>query len=318
MKASVLTAAGKVAKTPAEFSSLSELNLKVAEELVAADQYDAADKGVSAALLQAKKAANGTLIACATTRIKEIAECKVRYQGMKSTLATLARTPDDPAANLEMGQFLCYVKGSWELGVRFIAKGADPAMKALAEKEIASPTDAVELAALADGWGELGDKDKSPLRKGQIVTHVTQLYAAALPGATGLLRARIEKRLGELEKASPGGGGPLNLLTLVDVGQDTVAGTWTSTPRGLQNSTPLVRSAVQIPYLPPAEYDLTVVVERVESAEAFIIGLVGGSSQFIMVIDGWSASGGISGLCLLDGKWANEQDACWKGPLLRS
>src|SRR5205814_5162014 len=124
-----------------------------------------------------------------------VAEAKVLYQSMKSVLETIAKTPDDPGANQEMGQFLCYVKGSWDLAIRFMVKGSEPTLKALAEKETSNPTDVAERVALADGWWDLAEKEKSPLRKGQLLAHARSLYAGALAEATGLLRAKIEKRV---------------------------------------------------------------------------------------------------------------------------
>ena len=61
-------------------------------------------------------------------------EAKLKFQAMKSALTTLARTPEDPVANSQMGQFLCFVKGNWDLGLRFIAKGSDAALKSIADK----------------------------------------------------------------------------------------------------------------------------------------------------------------------------------------
>jgi hypothetical protein len=78
------------------------------------------------------------LQARASSRSKDVTEAKSRYQSMKNTLQTLARNPDEPAANLEMGQFLCFIKANWDLGLRFLAKGADPAMKALADEKLAT------------------------------------------------------------------------------------------------------------------------------------------------------------------------------------
>jgi hypothetical protein len=197
MRANALQAAGKTAKNPAEFSALTKVVLVLIDDLIAADQYDAADKVATSALQSSRKANDAALLGRATTRGKEVAEAKGLYQSMKSVLETIAKTPDDPGANQEMGQFLCYVKGSWDLGIRFMVKGSDPALKALAEKEASNPADVADRVALADGWWDLAEKEKSPLRKGQLLAHAKSLYVDALADATGLLRAKIEKRVGE-------------------------------------------------------------------------------------------------------------------------
>jgi hypothetical protein len=203
LKNAALVAAGKTAKTPEEFFSLTEALLRLVDDLVRADQDDPADKAAASALQFARKTNDAELLARATTRSKEVAEARTLFQSMKSVLETQARSPDDPGANLEIGRFLCFVKGSWDLGLRFMVKGSDAALRALAEKELAFPTQSGDRVALADGWYDLSEKEKSPLRKSQLLAHAKSVYGSALPDATALLRAKIEKRLGELEAAGP-------------------------------------------------------------------------------------------------------------------
>src|SRR5438045_3053278 len=140
---------------------------------------------------------------------------------------TQANNPEDPGANLEIGRFLCFVKGSWDLGLRFLLRGSDSTLKTLAEKEIAFPVQGQERVAIADGWYDLADKEKSPLRKVQMQAHSKTLYEATLTDASDLLRAKIEKRLGELGKLeySPAVVPPQGLVGqwLFDEGKGTIA-----------------------------------------------------------------------------------------------
>jgi hypothetical protein len=198
MKNEVLTGASKTAKTPEEFVALAGAQLAFIDELMLQDLYDLADKTATAALASAKKSNDAGLTARATSRAKEVAEAKSLYQSQKKTLETLAKNPDDPGANLEMGKFLCFVKGEWDLGARFLVKSGDTALKALAERELAFSVQSIERVALADGWWELADKEKSPLRKARLMARARAIYESALPDASALQRAKIEKRLNEL------------------------------------------------------------------------------------------------------------------------
>ncbi len=40
----------------------------------------------------------------------------------------LKESPDDPAANLAVGSYLCFNKDQWERGLPMLAKGSDPAL----------------------------------------------------------------------------------------------------------------------------------------------------------------------------------------------
>jgi len=305
LKVSALAAMAKAPRTPEENVSLAEHYLKLVEDHVAADQYDAADKAATAALAVARKSNDAGLAIRTTTRAREIAEAKTRFTALKGVLQTLASKPDDPAANLEMGQYLCYVKGSWDLGTRFLMKGSDPALKALAEKEVALPVGAAERAALADGWFDLAQKETSPLRKGQLLAHAGALYESALPDAGGLLRIRIEKRM-ETAKPPVGPQGPsIDLLKMVDPNRDAIQGVW-SMERGVLVM-PTGRSTcwLQIPYAMPEEYDLKFVATRKAGICDFYVGVVvPGPKRMLLHIDG-SSGGADGGLQGADGEWNN-------------
>jgi hypothetical protein len=297
LKGAALTAATKVAKTPEDLANIAEAMSKLVEDLFRADQFVDADKTAAAAVGLAKKSGDGPLIARTSSRAKEVSEAKAMFQSLKGTLETLARSSEDGAGNLEMGKYLCYVKGSWEFGLRFLEKGSDATLKTLAQKELALPAQPAELAAIADGWWELAEKDKSPLRRGQLIAHARNLYDAALQDAPPLLRAKIEKRL---DAPAPGvvTGAPVDLLGLVDLRKDAYTGLWKRDGTKLispAKSKPVTASACRIPYIPPAEYDLKMVVswkgEPDSGAQSLDVGLIGQAGQFTITLDGWA--GGI-------------------------
>ena len=71
--------------------------------------------------------------------------------------AALEKNRDDAAANLAVGKFYCFSKGDWEKGLPLLARGADAALKSVAEKEQANPNTAEERLGLADQWWQLAD-----------------------------------------------------------------------------------------------------------------------------------------------------------------
>lgn len=293
----------KSARTPAEVAALSASRLDLIDELIAADQYDAADKAATAAVQDAKRANEPALIARATTSAKEVAEAKAKFAAMKNALQTLAKTPDDPAANQQMGQFLCFVKGSWDLGLRFLLKGSDAALKALAEKELALSPQASDRVAVGDSWFDLAEKEKSPLCKKQLTTHAAAIYESVLQDTSGLVRSKIEKRIDALRGLPPGE----DLLRIIDPKRDARNGSWEFQEGVLvadgSSSATLMR--LDLPKKLPTEYDLTVVVERKGNAVGdFYLVLTGGGQPFGFSIDG--AGGTISGIYNIDQKLPGE------------
>ncbi|HVR86169.1 MAG TPA: hypothetical protein VMU54_17740 [Planctomycetota bacterium] len=315
-KNAALVLVAKNTRTPGDSLSLVNALLVLVDELLAADQYDLADKAVGLALQSARRTGDVPLAFRVSTRSGEVAEAKSLFQSLKAVVQTMAVKPEDPPANAEMGQFLCFVKGSWDLGMRFLAKGSDPTLQSLAAKELAHPLQSAELSAIADGWMELASKEKSSLKKPQMTLHAKSLYEAALPEATGLLKVKVEKRIRELGGSSgigkgafsggaPGGGKKeVDLLALVDLKLDTYSGAWQR--KGDTLIAPASgggMNTIRIPFTPPDEYELRCVVSSPGGAGSIDVGLLGPAGIFSVVIDGWSPSA-ISGLHFLDGQAA--------------
>jgi len=115
-------------------------------------------------------------------------------------------------------------------------------------------------------------------------------------------------------QAKPAPEGPLDLLKLIDPQKDAVAGTWTRDGEVL--SSPAVPfGRLQLPALPPDEYDLTLGVERKSGIDSFNLGLTSGGRPCVVIFDGMK-NGDTSGIDLVGGKGFMENETTYKGRLL--
>ena len=196
MKGGVLAAAAKTAKTVDEFRILARLSLRLVEQALAADDYDGADRNSAAAALYAKRAQDLALLGRATARAKEVSDLRARFEKLKKARETLAANPDDGAANLTLGQFLCFMKGDWDKGLELLEKSPDLLFGALAKKERASPGDPAGQMAVGDGWWDLSEKESSPAKE-NLKQHACVWYARAAGSLTGLSKTKVDKRLSD-------------------------------------------------------------------------------------------------------------------------
>ena len=115
-------------------------------------------------------------------------------------------------------------------------------MKALAEQEIKSPTDADQQVQIADAWWDLAQKEAG-IARDSLHLHAGSIYQGAIPNlASALKKAAIEKRLAEIADLKPlpavaaPVGPPLavkfplgrwvDVLRLIDPSRDRVNGAW--------------------------------------------------------------------------------------------
>jgi formylglycine-generating enzyme required for sulfatase activity/serine/threonine protein kinase len=177
--------------------AIAEAALARLDEVQASEDFDSAKLLSDAALMAARKAKDPSVLKQAVEAGKTVAASRQQADALRKAQATLAEKPDDPAANLIAGRYLCFVQGQWEEGFPLLAKGADGPLKELATRSLMPPAEPAPLAELADAWFAAAEKakgkDKSDLRAG-----AAYWYSQAAAGLSGLLKTKVDKRLAEL------------------------------------------------------------------------------------------------------------------------
>jgi hypothetical protein len=303
LKTAALAIVAKAAREPEEQAALASASLALADEAVAADQYDAASGLAVKAESAARLAKDAPLLAQASAHRKEIDALRAAWAAVKADAKTLETRPDDPAACLAVGRFLCFTKGDWERGLPMLAKGSDAALKAVSEQDLAAPAAADAQVALADGWWDAAVKGASS-SKARLQERAVHWYGAALAKLEGIAKIKAEKRIQEWEKlASPGSasaGSAVDLLAWIDPAECSIPSRsrWSFKGRVLvsgEQRDDMRFTRLQIPCIPPAEYDLTTVVECRKAGGPFAVGLVAGGRQFAVAVDGVSVAAGLFG-----------------------
>jgi len=118
--------------------------------------------------------------------------------------------------------------------------------------------------------------------------------------------------------SSKSNAGAIDLLARVDPKTHAVAGDWKLDGKMLVVAADdNVLARLQLPYEPGEEYDLEVKCKRTAGTDSFNVGLVAGGQQVLAVTDGWPPNH-VSGLNLVDSKWALDNVTMVKGELVKS
>ncbi len=143
-----------------------------------------------------------------TSEAKRVRELGAEFPRVKQALGKLATAPDDPAANLLVGRFLCLRKNDWESGLAMLARGNDAKLKALAAAEIeamavkkaGAEVNGEEALKVADGWWDYAATQPEALR---VLTqaHTSEWYRIAAASVGGIKKLHIEERLAAATKA---------------------------------------------------------------------------------------------------------------------
>jgi len=291
MTSAALATASKAAKSAEAFEAIAGGYVFIADAAITADRYDAASALLAKAESAAKSARSVSLVAQVQTQRKDLADLQQEYQRVRVAEKTLVDQPDDPGACFAVGRFLCLTKKDWARGLPLLAKGSDAAVAAVAQKELSAPTSAAGQVEVADGWWELGDKARSTITKRKLLQRARHWYELAAAGATGLTRAHIDKRLDDIDQASASGA-VVDLLALIDPKKDAFQGAWEKSGLALLSPKPVAQAGLQIPYIPPVEYDLKMTVEK-KDIHVLYLGLPLADGMIGVDIDNQSTSGGL-------------------------
>jgi WD40 repeat protein len=193
------------ATAPAAQQHLFEAALALSEEAKRADDYTVAAKaaataGTVAAAMKGIK--DNVPVAMAQAQANQVDACRKEFEKLKGSFEALKKTPPDPEASLAVGKFLCFAKGDWDGGLPRLAAGSDPALAALAKKDLGTPATANEQEGLAKAWLDQAAVSKEPA-KAQMQRRAYSWYVRAVPELTGLDQTRVEKQIGDLLRDVP-------------------------------------------------------------------------------------------------------------------
>ena len=198
MKAEVLEGFSKLTRTLPEHTAIAEAALPLIEEAAAKEDYALAGRLAKLAQSEAAKARSRDLQVAARAAGKRAQEVAKAAEQVRAARETLKANPSDPAANLTVGKYLCFVREDWRAGLPLLALSGDETLKAIAQKDMAPPRSPEEMAALGSQWWDLGEKEEAAGQRPFRLRAAHWYHAAVEDLPQGLTREMVESRLEEV------------------------------------------------------------------------------------------------------------------------
>ncbi len=305
LKLATLSKMAAAVRDPDAARAIARALVAAAVESARADGFETAAQALGKAEPLAKTSQDLPLAGRIADLKGDVASLKSEAARVKPLIGTAA-----PADAEALGRWFCLAKGDWDKGLPHLVAAAKAPLKTAAERDAAMPSTPDKMLEAAEGWLEVAAKEKSGWRRSQLLARARYWLQQADAGAAGLLKMRVAKRAEEAEEIEPG---MINLLRLVDPRLDVIEGEWASVGGSLSLNSRTPWARVEIPYLPPDEYELTIVFERKEGDQAIGIGLGHKATVFSLFIDGFAERGGLSGLDMLDGFLLDKNPSALKG-----
>ena len=213
-----------------------DLTVKVATDAIEAERFEVATKaaalaGQVAAMLEQQSLAraarnsfapnpNGPVLAAppakaspstdgsdkteAARQLRQaVSECKRLHQKYEHARTVLEETPDDKRSLEVFGKYLCFVKGDWKDGLKYLADGHEGVLQELAAREITllldGGADPAKPFALAGDWWALADAPRRvsdlPAGAAAIVRiHAAGIYERIFDKLSDPIEAELAKK----------------------------------------------------------------------------------------------------------------------------
>lgn len=198
LKVYALNAARKFATVQADMVTLSEGYFKVACDSMREKSYDDVAQAAQVAEQYAKSAKLSAVAGRAAQLIKEASELKKEDEQFGKAISSHS---DDPGAKLVKGRYLLFVVGDEKAGIENLLGCSDEGLKNIAKIESTQPTAAEQKMEIAEAWLALSKKEENVLHKHRYQLRARHWFDESLKDAGSLMRAKIEKRKTELDKA---------------------------------------------------------------------------------------------------------------------
>lgn len=183
-------------RNDADRTLLANVSLQWAGEAFDANQFDDALILVKTAGALAPRTKSGELVKRSAELKRDAQEAKTLYDEYRKALDIIKQDAANGEANLVIGRYLCFVRGTWNKGLKYIARGNDETLKKLATDDLATPTAAEKQVALAEQWVKMADTVAAPFKQAcRGAAHYW--YGKSVAGLTGIAKLKAE---GELKK----------------------------------------------------------------------------------------------------------------------
>lgn len=185
-------AAKPFAKNPQEIAFLASMYVRLIDEAIQADDFETASKaGVEANTVTRSIPVLKEQLVAYTRLIGQLREV---YELAKPARLRAETVPDDGAANLTWGRYLCFFKKNWKAGLPLLAKSNDERLAEVAKRDLNQKADVEELTRLGDDWWEIAAGEKDPSQE-MIREHAVDLWQSAQSIASENQQATLASRI---------------------------------------------------------------------------------------------------------------------------
>jgi hypothetical protein len=198
-KADVLAELSKTAVGESAAMVIDDLLAKAAG-LLSTDKLDEAKAAAQDAATAARRLKDKKRIKAVTETLDMIRIRGKEIDKIRPWLDRLAANKDDMEAVEFVGAYHSFQTERWDVGLPLLARCGNRPLATLAQSDLAVTNDPNSHLTVADGWVRYAEEQKQSAEAKACLRRAESHYQAALPGLTGLNKAKVTQALDSIGK----------------------------------------------------------------------------------------------------------------------
>ncbi len=195
LRSQLLETAARFSKSPSNKRAIANSAISLFDIALHTEKFDEAEQVMELIGHFAEEFGDSAMKENNTARQTELEMRQTHFKEADQAAKRLAADPDDAAAYLALGKYLCAFRQNWDAGLEWLSKGSDPKLQHLAQQDFASDSFSEQIQ-VADGWYDVA---KSQQSLAPFFSRSAFLYKQAVSRTSGIEQVKIQRRLEEIE-----------------------------------------------------------------------------------------------------------------------
>ena len=196
-KAESLSACTAGTRNPKILLMVYRRGSELAHPAIEADKFAAALAFVDVASSAASKARNRDQVRAMSKQRSKIISLRGKFKKAQTAIETLKDNPDNEAANLLLGIYLCVTKNDWLGAASHLEKCSVPVLQQAASLELSKPSEPDIQAQIGDKWWQAAQRKRNDEREAYLA-RAGHWYRKAHRHLSGLKKLKLTSRLRQL------------------------------------------------------------------------------------------------------------------------
>jgi hypothetical protein len=197
LETDLLTRVWRQARKPEQYADVAWRFADLAQRATTTRHWDAAREAMKDLYTTARAAKAADLLRSARPLNDYLRDVKLLQRSTDRAEKQLAENANDLSAHRTLGEYLAFVQGQWDEGLKHLSQGSDASLAAIARADLARPVDANAQLRLADAYLKEAAAKRNVIPVAGLARRAIHWYTQAVAHLSGEAKTSAQRQLAQ-------------------------------------------------------------------------------------------------------------------------